>query len=102
VASGVLCAPVLIFQSPHLSVAMGRDAPAACLWGPTAATEGGKEPAQNPTSCLHSLPFICSMTVAEGLGQGGWGWGPLLPEEVFSESPSLWSFQGQNRALCSI
>lgn len=28
-----------------------------------------------------------------GWGCQGWEWGPLLPEEVFSESPSLQSFQ---------
>lgn len=92
----------------------------------SAVLRGGRAPAaQHPTfrayeerspSCRgppkNTLSFPClplGLTISlaqRKVGWGwdgqGWGWGPLLPKEVFSESPSLWSFQRQNRVLSSI
>lgn len=45
------------------------------------------------SSPCHSGCFSGSKDSAVGLGQLGVGMRALLPEEVFSESPSLWSFQ---------
>lgn len=70
-----------------------------CWTPPAAAAEGqqgGCTGYSQVAPVLRPLVLAVSLvkrTVVVGLGQPGVGLGALLLEEVFSESPSLWSFQ---------
>lgn len=77
--------------SHFVGAQVGVGSPQLCAgWTPpTSSSRGGSR------RLPHPLPLtLVPRTVVVGLwGCPGWEWGPLLPEEVFSESPSLQSFQ---------